>query len=698
MNSIGRGRANLMPAWMSTPQQPGGIYPPPTNQTYPNAAYPPVLPQLMPQTQYQASQYTPAAQYPPVASYPQPYGGQYASAQIPPPYAAQAQMQYPAQASYPAQMQYPTPAAQYPPRTAVDMMRTGGWVEAKTPEGRIYFYNSQTGESTFEKPDQLKTAAERQLPFSPWKEYVKEGRSYFVNSKTKESVWEEPMEFTTHRERIKALCAGEAPTKDQASLAIYRAAKQALEELVIDVDGSLAKKKAEEEARAQAAEESRLHELQASRKLQLSIIPDKVVRREIKEYPWSNENGKEVFLRMLSDWDVSATATWDEAFSKGIANDPRYTSISTLEMKEQLVRDRRKEALSRESSAESDYNRKKAEFEAYLDNLENRKILNHRSNYAALHPLMQIEKKLTLHESEAKKLFDNRIQNILERFEKEKKERESKLEGTVHDALKAFEVTETSTKEELMELLKNSGFVSNLKPEEIRRYCQSYIRKLVEKRENLEHEALNQAKKALKEGLLKAFSNGAISVESRWADFRSDEDLRTTRAPWLVELLLPFAGNESVVEEIFRDARDLARDLVADAGQIIRENGWNLTNITRLEEFSDPNIVEILKTLENKFGKGILERSIQEQSKRYPKDKERFFELLRKYVRDQNEAAWEKIQPLICDRTAYKDMYSDIARKDAFEEYVQNLGKKPKPKSRSPPADRKDRDYKKPRL
>lgn len=37
------------------------------------------------------------------------------------------------------------------------------WTEHKSPDGRTYFYNNETKQSTWEKPDDLKTPAEVQV-------------------------------------------------------------------------------------------------------------------------------------------------------------------------------------------------------------------------------------------------------------------------------------------------------------------------------------------------------------------------------------------------------------------------------------------------------------------------------------------------------------------------------------------------------
>lgn len=34
------------------------------------------------------------------------------------------------------------------------------WTEHKSPDGRTYYYNTETKQSTWEKPDDLKTPAE----------------------------------------------------------------------------------------------------------------------------------------------------------------------------------------------------------------------------------------------------------------------------------------------------------------------------------------------------------------------------------------------------------------------------------------------------------------------------------------------------------------------------------------------------------
>ena len=48
---------------------------------------------------------------------------------------------------------------------------TSEWVEHTTPQGRIYYYNSRTEASVWEKPESLMTAGEKHLAKCPWKSH-----------------------------------------------------------------------------------------------------------------------------------------------------------------------------------------------------------------------------------------------------------------------------------------------------------------------------------------------------------------------------------------------------------------------------------------------------------------------------------------------------------------------------------------------
>ena len=79
------------------------------------------------------------------------------------------------------------------------------WTAHKSPDGRTYYYNSVTKQSSWEKPDELKSTSERLLSACPWKEYQSDaGKTYYHNMTTKESRWEIPPELAEIKAKILA--------------------------------------------------------------------------------------------------------------------------------------------------------------------------------------------------------------------------------------------------------------------------------------------------------------------------------------------------------------------------------------------------------------------------------------------------------------------------------------------------------------
>merc|ERR1719247_2308587 len=73
------------------------------------------------------------------------------------------------------------------------------WTEHTHSDGRRYYYNRVTKQSSWDKPDALKSNEEK-LNTTVWKEYkTADGRDYFFNPVSKQSVWEMPPELKALR-------------------------------------------------------------------------------------------------------------------------------------------------------------------------------------------------------------------------------------------------------------------------------------------------------------------------------------------------------------------------------------------------------------------------------------------------------------------------------------------------------------------
>eukprot|EP00058_Branchiostoma_floridae_P012859 XP_002598347.1 hypothetical protein BRAFLDRAFT_57552 [Branchiostoma floridae] len=210
------------------------------------------------------------------------------------------------------------------------------WTEHKAPDGRTYFYNSKTKQSTWEKPAELKSHAELLLDSCPWKEFKADsGKVYYYNSQTKESRWTIPKELEELRAMIAAqgldklktaggdsgssspsvttpgqdmtsqpAAAVGAPAVDTAAVATQQAAEGTPSE-------------ADTDDKSQAGEDA------------TDSAPEK------KEYVYANKaEAVAAFKALLKEKGVASNATWEQAM-KMIVNDPRYGALKKLNEKKQ---------------------------------------------------------------------------------------------------------------------------------------------------------------------------------------------------------------------------------------------------------------------------------------------------------------------------------------------------------------------------
>merc|ERR1711920_898839 len=133
-------------------------------------------------------------------------------------------------------------------------------------EGKKYYYNLNTKESTWLKPNDLLSIAEKADMTTDWREHsYLDGRSYFYNIKTKVSQWQMPEEIKCARLNLE------------------------------------------------------------SEKISFNKEDEK--KNTIVKKKWlSKEEGRKIFKQMLEDFGVSWKSTWENTI-KLIINDYRYNNV-----------------------------------------------------------------------------------------------------------------------------------------------------------------------------------------------------------------------------------------------------------------------------------------------------------------------------------------------------------------------------------
>ncbi|XP_042307615.1 pre-mRNA-processing factor 40 homolog B isoform X2 [Sceloporus undulatus] len=217
------------------------------------------------------------------------------------------------------------------------MLDTGrkkpAWSEHRAPDGRVYYYNSETKQSSWEKPDELKSKAELLLSRCPWREYRSEtGKPYYYNTQTKESRWTRPRELDDIEALIKEEEEDaekqhqpeqpETPLSGPASPSPSSAATSDTE----GTGGIEGQETPGIEGAPPAAEEEVTSSSDPARK-------DEEERGTGNA--WINkEEAKQAFKEMLKEKGVPASASWEQAM-KLISSDPRFSALPKLSEKKQ---------------------------------------------------------------------------------------------------------------------------------------------------------------------------------------------------------------------------------------------------------------------------------------------------------------------------------------------------------------------------
>jgi len=298
------------------------------------------------------------------------------------------------------------------PAEAKEAKEKSPWTEHRAGE-RVYFYNTQTKQSVWEKPDELKTPAELLLSKCPWKEYKSDaGKVYFHNIHTKESRWTIPKEL----EDLKASLAREesapptplplptaaslptAPTAPPAAKA-PSAIEQAMAATLAAIETP---PKQEEKAPEKAA---------PAPERKLLTFKDK-------------REALESFKDFLKQKAVPSDATWERAI-KMIQNDPVYQSYNKLAEKKQAFNSYKvQRAKEEKEEARLKAKQAKEDLEKFL--LENKRMQASLKYYACHDLFHHYEVWQSVPEAERREIYEDVVFTLQKREKEENKQMRKK--------------------------------------------------------------------------------------------------------------------------------------------------------------------------------------------------------------------------------------------------------------------------------
>lgn len=175
------------------------------------------------------------------------------------------------------------------------------WQEARAPDGRTYYYNSMTKETTWNKPAELMTPLERALSSQPWKEFsTPDGRKYYYDGETKQTVWEMPAPY---REALNSVQLPPKPAQQPPAF-------------VPGGTTALTPYSAPRDRDSGTPFES---------KARTDGIPLPITKEVVPDYS-SFEEAEAAFMKLLRRSNVQPDWTWEQTM-KATIKDPQYRAL-----------------------------------------------------------------------------------------------------------------------------------------------------------------------------------------------------------------------------------------------------------------------------------------------------------------------------------------------------------------------------------
>uniref|UniRef100_A0A4W5QII0 Pre-mRNA-processing factor 40 homolog A n=1 Tax=Hucho hucho TaxID=62062 RepID=A0A4W5QII0_9TELE len=532
------------------------------------------------------------------------------------------------------------------------------WTEHKSMDGKTYYYNTETKQSSWEKPDDLKSPAEQMLSKCPWKEYKSDnGKAYYYNSQTKESRWTKPKEL-----------------EDLEGEPVLIPLHEFIFALFI------------------------LRHEMCSSKFPASNDTSKDERPELvkKTYKWNTkEEAKQAFKELLKEKGVSSNASWEQAM-KMIINDPRYSALPKLSEKKQAF-NAYKVQTEKEEKEEARLKYKESK-ETYQRFLENHEKMTSTTRYKKAEQLFaELDVWSTVPERDRLEIYED----VLFYLAKKEKEQAKQLRKRNWEALKNIldnmaNVTYRTTWSEAQQyLLDNPTFaedeeLQNMDKEDALICFEEHIRALEkeeedEKQKTLLRERRRQRKnrESFQKFLDELHDHGQLHSMSAWMEMYPtvSSDIRFANMlgqPGSTPLDL-FKFYVEDLKARYHDEKRIIKDILKDKSFLVEVNtsfedfGSVISSDKRAMTLDAGNIKLAFNSLLEKAE--AREREREKEEARKMKRKEATFKSMLKQATPalEPEATWEGVRERFLKESAFEDVTLESERKRIFKDFMHVL-------------------------
>ncbi|CAL1582394.1 unnamed protein product [Knipowitschia caucasica] len=574
------------------------------------------------------------------------------------------------------------------------------WTEHKSLDGKTYYYNTETKESIWEKPDELKSPAESMLSKCPWKEYKSDtGKPYYYNSQTKESRWTKPKDLEDLEAMIKAEENGTSEVGPSISVApVMQSVPVAPMVTGAEMESAVQVSVEPQSLSVTPHTDAAVAEITTAAEANPSAEPPKEERPELqkKTYKWNTkEEAKQAFKELLKEKGVSSNSSWEQAM-KLIINDPRYSALPKLSEKKQAFNAYKVQTEKEEKEeARIKYKESKETFQRFLENHE--KMTSNTRYKKAEQMFAEQEVWSCVPERDRLEIYED----VLFYLAKKEKEQAKQLRKRNWEALKNIldnmaNVTYRTTWSEAQQyLLDNPTFaedeeLQNMDKEDALICFEEHIRALEkeeeeEKQKTLLRERRRQRKnrECFQKFLDELHDHGQLHSMSAWMEMYPtlSSDIRFANMlgqPGSTPLDL-FKFYVEDLKARYHDEKRIIKDILKDKNFLVEVNtsfddfGSVISSDKRATTLDAGNIKLAFNSLLEKAE--AREREREKEEARKMKRKEAAFKTMLKQSTPslEPEATWEGVRERFLKESAFEDITLESERKRIFKDFMHVL-------------------------
>ncbi|XP_050432736.1 pre-mRNA-processing factor 40 homolog B [Adelges cooleyi] len=595
------------------------------------------------------------------------------------------------------------------------------WTEHKAPDGRSYYYNSVTKQSSWEKPDELKSKTEVLLDQCPWKEYKSDtGAIYYHNLNTSESSWTIPAELDELKKKIAAEQGiSQAPLIQQPiEIPLERGSDN------LDAGSAMDQAMAATLASIAVPDEGRpVNNISSKGSKSKHQVPEVPILKSKQELI-------EAFKDLLKRKNIPSNASWDQTV-KIISRDPLYPQVKKLNEKRQLF-NAYKTQKQKDEKDEHRLKAKKAKEDLEKFLMKNEDVTSKTKYYRLEEKYEHLDIWRNVSEIDRRDVYDDVMFNLAKREKEEskiQKKRNMKQLAAVLDSMTIVDHTTTLHQVQEM-LLLNQTFVNDphllaMEKEDALTVFQDHIRELEKEEEHDKERERRRRKQQERKNrdnfgmfLEELHQQGKLTSMSLWKELYPiiSTDIRFSA-------LLGQPGSTALdlfkfyVEDLksrFHEEKKIIKD-------ILKEHSFFVDINTTFEEFA--RVVCLDKQSETLDAgnvkltyHGLVEKAearekerLREETRRQRKLETAFRALLKEMDVDY-KSDWDELRPKIENDQAFQAINLESERLRIFKEFQVDTeevcnhhhskmkkskkNKKHKKKSRSQSLESSDSDYK----